>query len=710
MRSILIGIAVLFMAVPLVQAQIGAKSPELFLNATVHQGKVRLRWAPANFSAFQQGNQYGYQLSRRLVATGNTVLSAAQQEASHVVLGLFKPLPEASWTAIADTNELAGVAQGAIYADDFTVGPNGGDAFYEASNKKAQRDNRFGFGLYAADLSYNVAQWMGLAYVDQTAATAQPAGEYVYIVKLMLPDSTKRPRSSLNIRVDGTFPLPAPEGLKADASPNKVLLTLPRGALDQYYSSYNIERSANNGATWQQRNSKALVFLDNEEDNSQMIFGDTIEQQGVAFKYRIRGKSPFGILGLPSNVAEATAPIPPLGIYPDLQSITENAGDFQLAWTFPAAKNGNIQRFEIWRSDNADGGFTKLADLAVTARTYTDTDPGQLSNYYKVIAIDQGSNPNESLAKLAQLDDKNPPTAPLGLAASVDKSGLVSLAWEHNTELDLKGYRVFFANNPDDHFAQLTQEVLKENTFKHQLELKVLGKKVYYKILATDLRENDSPLSAAVFVDRPDVIPPAQPVLNKVDPMPIGVVLQWTPSGSDDLARHEVQRKVKNTTTWQTVASFPQGSPVVQLTDSTHTGISEYSYRVLAFDQGGLASSSSVIDVKPQRTNVDTIMEFKVFTAVEGMQKQAKLQWEYKGDSGAAEFHIYRGKATGQPIFYATHKVKKEDLVIDPVTKRATFFYRDKTIDPGEQYRYRVLAKFSDGSSSPLSVQQPFVY
>ena len=357
MRSLLASIAGLFMLMQVVQAQIGAQSPELYLNATVHEGKVRLRWAPANFSAFQQGNQYGYQLSRRLLATGNAPLSAAQQEASHVVLGLFKPLPEASWTVIADTNDLAGVAQGAIYSDDFSVGPNGGDAFYEASNKKAQRENRFGFGLYAADLSYNVAQWMGLAYIDQTAVTAQPAGEYVYIVKLMLPDSTKRPRSSLNVRVDLPFTLPAPEGLRADAGPNKVLLTLPRGALDQYYSSYNIERSANNGATWQQRNNKALVFLDNEEDNSQMIFGDTMEQRGVAFRYRIRGKSPFGILGPPSNVAEATAPIPPLGIYPDLQTITENSGDFQLNWAFPTAQNSNIQRFEVWRSDNADGGF-----------------------------------------------------------------------------------------------------------------------------------------------------------------------------------------------------------------------------------------------------------------------------------------------------------------------------------------------------------------
>ncbi|MBN8681726.1 MAG: hypothetical protein J0L99_03715 [Chitinophagales bacterium] len=691
------------------QAQSGGSAPQIFVKGIYHQGELRLRWTPADFGVFQQGNTYGYKVTRQLVARNGQPVSESVRQASTTHFGPFKPLPEVQWDAISDTSDIAGVAQGAIYADDFTVQTNGGDPFYEKAADNMSNENRHSFGLFAADQSFNIAQYMGLALRDQTAGQ-EAQGTYMYRVVLMSLDSLNRPRGVGIIALTQNNLLPAPQGLEVYASANRVLLYLPRTNLEAHYTSFNMERSTNGGSSWQRRNDKPLLFLSNNAESERMMFQDTLETPGQTYQYRLRGVSPFGISGPPSNAVSAVAKTPALGVYPELTSINEVNGQFQLNWNFPAQKESELLKMQVMRSDRAEGEFTVLGDLPVSARSYSDPAPLASSNYYKVVALDKGNNPNESLVKLSQLSDNQAPNTPGGLTAQVDEKGLVKLSWTKNTEADLSGYRLFYSNSPDGDFSPLYGYVITENKFEHQLELKVLGKKVYYKILATDLRENDSPLSAAVFVDRPDVIPPARPVLNKVDPMPIGVILQWTKSSSDDVVRHEVQRQVRSATSWQTVATFPQSSPTVQMIDSSHTGTSEYSYRILAFDQGGLASSSSVIDVKPSRTNIDTIMEFKVFTAVEGMQKQAKLQWEYKGDSEAGEFHIYRGKASGQPIFYAMQKIKKEDIVIDPITKRATFFYRDKTIDPGESYRYRVLAKFPDGSSSPLSAPVPFVY
>ena len=177
----------------LVLAMASYAQNSIYVKGASHQGQVRLRWAPASIGSFQKGNQHGYRVVRQLLARNGAPVSAQEQSGSTTVFGPFKPLPDAQWDPIADTSDIAGVAQGAIYADDFVAGPMG-DPFTQAKDINDQNENRYAFALVAADQSYTVAGYMGLAFTDNTAATLEPNGEFLYRVILLTPDSTSRPR------------------------------------------------------------------------------------------------------------------------------------------------------------------------------------------------------------------------------------------------------------------------------------------------------------------------------------------------------------------------------------------------------------------------------------------------------------------------------------------------------------------------------------
>jgi uncharacterized protein len=674
-----------------------------------HQGTIRLRWIPNNYLAFINGNQYGYQVQRQLVSRNGVLVSNSEQIASTTILDTLRPIPRYDWDVIMDTNDIAGVAHMSIYAEDFVVGTTGGNFFYESLSKSEQANDRYGFGLFAADQSFEVAGFMGLALID-SSAVQEPNGEYLYRVTVLSPDIPKRARGAGMLGMNTMNAMPTPTDLTAKSGKKAVLFTLPRGSLDEYYTSFNLERSVDNGVTWVRRNKSPLLFLETDENKDALIFNDTLESQDTVYLYRMRGKSPFGVACPPSNTVEVQAQIPPLGIYPDIIEVVEINGGFDLTWTFPDSSNSSITGFKILRSVDAEGGFVELGSVGNTVRTFNDPSPSPLVNYYKVSAIDVHEYPNASNAKLGQMNDTQAPVVPTGLSGVADKNGLVTLTWNKNVEVDLKGYRVFYANSPNDLFTQITTVILEDNTFKHQLQLNVIAKKIYYKILATDFRENDSEFSPVIFVDRPDVIAPEKPILTHADPLPLGVHLQWIKSGSDDLDFHELQRKKKNEIAWETLKKFPLASTDTMYMDSLVTGTGAFSYRVIAVDQGGLAAASTSIDVKPLRTNPDTIYHLKAASAVEGVQKQAKLTWEYPNPETVLEFHVYRGMDSGEPHLYKSVPISVEDLDIHPVSRRGLFIFRDKEINPNAQYKYRVVAHFPDGSASPLSKIITFEY
>ncbi len=675
----------------------------VYVKTAYHNGKVMVRWAPADYSVWLRGVRYGYRVVRQPIAANGQTLTQAQITAATGTFGPFRPLPEADWVGLrTDTSEIAATAAGAIYNKEFEPVATGGPIGQILSTTETA-ENRFAFGLFAADQSFEVAGWMGLALTDLPPAAHT---QYLYTVIINEPvPAGQRPGGGANT-ADMAQPLVLPPlpAVKATTGASVVTLTMPRGNLDEHYTSYIMERSADNGTTFQRRNRNALVFLDNGTQKADLIFIDTLENDTV-YQYRMRGKSIFGANGPVTPLVSARAVPPPLDARPEFIDIKEVNSHLVLSWNFPAELNTKIKGFKIYRSIDATGEFVLVpgGDLSVVARSFTLVQHNPLLNYYKIVAIDLNDNVLSSIVLLGQLNDTTPPAAPQGLRGEITPDGLVTLRWRPGREVDLKGYRVFFSNVPNGDFSQLTGTVIADSVFTHQLNTAVLNTSAYYKILATDFRENNSPYTATLTVRRPDRVPPVPPVLTHVDPMANGVTLKWVRSSSPDVARHELQRKPNPDIDWQIIRTYQPGTPAdTLLIDSTQTGIFDYNYRVVAYDSTGLTGISTVVTVKPVNVQAPAATNFTVELTGDQPRK-AKLNWTYTSSALVDKFQIFRAVDTVPAHLYYTLPANRDKNTVDPATQNTLYSWRDADIRAGRRYRYYIITKMADGSGSKPS-------
>ena len=112
-----------------------------------------------------------------------------------------------------------------------------------------------------------------------------------------------------------------------------------------------------------------------------------------------------------------------------------------------------------------------------------------------------------------------------------------------NTENDIKGYRVYSANDPKFEFKLVTNNVIADTFFIEKINLNTLTEKIFYKVRAVDLRENHSSLSDVIEVIRPDIIPPVRPIIKDIVDVNNLPQIVWLNSTSSDVVSHIIYRK-----------------------------------------------------------------------------------------------------------------------------------------------------------------------
>lgn len=679
--------------------------------ATTDGNDITLRWAPLDYETWAWGNEHGYRVERVTIEENSQPLSQSAQMASFTVLvSNLKPLPENDWEGIADTSDIAGVAAGAIYGESFDVqDPDSLDivSFY---NVNLENENRFGFSLFAADQSFEIAKYMGLGFVDTSAVQGS---KYIYGVTVMGDVSGITVHHGMaNIATDDNESLPAPFELVGEPGDLKASLSWNTEGIQGNYTSYIIERSSDNGATFSQINDNPLInTTKGAEVNPLVYFIDSLAANGQKYIYRVRGRTPFGTLGPASDTIHVEGKPMPLGINPYLFKVKEIIeGSLTLDWDFPSEFNSNIQGFEVYRSQYKDSTFQKINTGLVSSslRQYIDENPLSV-NYYIIKAIDENDYPLSSFPALGQLNDETPPDAPQGVNCISNNSGVVTVSWEANTEEDIMGYRVFMSNQPDGNYSQVTSFWTDKTSWQHQINLNSLSKEVYYKVLSLDYRENYSELSEYCIVERPDIIPPAAPHLVKVDPTLSGVLIEWKFSSSEDVIKHVLERKLAYDISWRQLYEINQQNTDTIFIDTTASYKYLYDYRLLAYDEADLVTSSVVLQVQP----IDNGLREKVVinpstTVVSSAQGLIDLSWQYPYATGLDDFIIYRKMNQHSYLVYKTIKLDdglssgslpnnfSDDIFLN-------FNFEDKEVEQGNTYEYSVIARFTNGAMSEMS-------
>jgi hypothetical protein len=481
-----------------------------------------------------------------------------------------------------------------------------------------------------------------------------------------------------------------------------------------------------------------------------------LPQNNTPYYYRVFGKTAFGISGPVSDTIKVIGRPAPIDASPYLADILPINATFKIKWEFPVALNTQINGFEIMRSRYRDDIPTKIATLTVaTIREYTDIQP-MPENYYSIVALDKNGYRLESLPTLAQLKDVQPPAAPITLNGSVDKSGIVTIKWAKNTEQDLQGYRVFACNHIDGEYSEITRYWIKENTYIHETELNTLAEKLFYKVCALDYHENQSELSAPLTLSIPDILPPVRPVLVALTSKSKGVQIDWEISSSEDVVKHEIQRKATYASDFTTIATIlNKGKFSKTYLDSLATPLEYYDYRILATDDASLTSisytqSSQAIGsgFRANVSNLDAI--YDVFS-IQNQQNLpvklntgsgrniVKISWNYDAQSDVQEFIIYRtigpknkgtGTVVGRSILWKTFEPKQalfngqapvvtnpnlpiidsnQGAITQAQSSKGTAYYVVEDDDmyiikktaPNELH-YQVLVKYRDGTSSKI--------
>ncbi|RAJ87605.1 hypothetical protein CLV59_101366 [Chitinophaga dinghuensis] len=651
---------------------------------------IKLRWAVTNARAWKLSNQYGFQLTRYTILRDGKMLTKPEMQV--VKTEGFRPRPLDEWETIANKDNYAAVIAQALYGKDFDVSGGSGSGVAKMINQATEADQRFSMSLYAADNSFDAAVMAGWGYEDKTA---RPNEKYLYRLTSMVPaNKLKIDTSSVYIGINDFKPLPKPGDIGGLFGNRSVILSWDYTLLQTFYTSYVIECSKDSGKTFEKLPGLPVTNFNKKDKKAspRMYYIDSLADNNHQYQYRIKGVSPFGEVGPASNAVVGKG-VNTLAFVPNIRTKTvDEKNVVTLTWEFEAEGNKFIKGFRLNRANKANGAYTVVVDnIAPTAReiTYDKLFP---SNYFTITAVAKEGESTVSFPVLVQPIDSVPPAVPTGLVGIVDSTGIVTLTWKANTEPDILGYKVFRANRDGEELVALVDSVHHKNTYRDSIGVKNLNSKVYYTVAALDRNYNQSANCPVVMLKKPDLVPPASPVITGVQVLNDVVALNWEPSHSEDVAFHIVYRKEGRDSAdkWLNIQQLDKNAN--RFTDKLVETGKTYFYLVIAKDSSGLES----IPVQPVTAFVPLnpkdlgVRSFDAYVNKE--QRYIELFWKDNVPQ-VAEYQLYKGvKGKGVTLWKIVRPGQGNRIVDDKPAAGATYEYGIRIVsDSGAMGKYKSI-------------------
>ena len=658
-------------------------------NNTIH-----IRWAPTNFETFDSTLKKGYKIVRQYVGSDTGKFKYPKEV--KVFEQPFVPISKENWTF---ATRLDTIAYAVLYDSEFSSSTSTGatlsDELVKAYQSNNEKQNRYFYVLFAAEQSLAVADKLGLYLKD---SPTDPNGIYIYSVFPKGIKSNDISPAIVNVTLGKkTIDLPQLPTPNVIASDKSALLNFNIEGFEAVFSYYNIYRDNGANGSFMKINPNPVLFMNEVQSGGRYVFyADALPNNSQTFKYYVVGVDAFEQQSPPSPIVSVKGLPGALRASVNIASITEDKGKINITWTFPDSLNSKIKGFKITRSEDALGVFKPIQSsfLSSKIRVFSEIPPKGAA-YYRVTAYDLYDRIINSIDVLGQVKDISPPAKPVISTCICDEKGVGRITWKPNTESDLKGYRVYMSSIKDaENYAQLTSDVVTDNTFEYDINLKILNKEIYFNITAEDLHANQSVFSAPCTMKRPDVIPPVAPVITKADITSKGIDMAWIPSSSDDVVSQQVERKqLSSTGIWEVVVSKPSKSKQSQnytFIDTTANNAYSYLYRITVKDASDLVAYSETMKVQPHIIyNRAPIMDIKAYcdcTYIDNgtrKKKQTKttLSPIVNGNHPIVEsFHVKN------PSFIAENQYKNTDLSVIFEWK-----YEDKNQDLQDFVIYRQL-------------------
>lgn len=690
MKKIIIILIISNLFISIISAQTDSIIPQVKVIARALPNKIILRWAPTNTLAWQYCNKYGYKIERVTMTKKNKLIK--NRKIQMLTNDTIKLWDENQWETIVydkkgEVNKYVAIAAQAIFGESFELTEDYTNSITKIIQKSQENEMRFTFALYAADKSLKVAKAMGLMFVDSTAVADE---KYLYRVSANVPLSKMQIDTGyVYIGIADYAELPRPIELNAKFEDHLVTLSWNRELFQHIYTDYIVERSEN-GKDFSPIDD--LPFTNTTSDEYRlprlMYRQDSLPENNKTYYYRIKGTTPFEETGPWSDTISGQAfakhEFNPQIIRSD---IVDNK-EVNIEWAIPE-EYSNIEYFSLYRAPKENGNYIEIAaNIKPDVRTYTDKNPSS-SNYYIVRAFNSNKQTANSFPYFVQLVDSFPPAKPLTPKATIDSLGNVMIYWQKGIDEDIDGYRIFRSNFKNSEFGQISTEVVKDTFYIDKIKINNLSKKIYYKIAAVDHNFNQSKLSEALLLKKPDIMPPTPPLFKQAKSKKEGISLEWINSSSKDVTKYVLFRRTMGEETWKIIKVFLATDTIVNFIDKQITAKQVYEYTMIAVDESNNESSpcksvfARKIDygIRPAIENIET--------QTDRTEKKINITWEYPY-LDVKNYFIYR----------AINKEKLKYYKLIPADKDK---FTDSKMQINTIYKYRIKAVFTDGSESSFS-------
>lgn len=669
--------------------QIKKEPAQVMLLARAQKDRILLRWGVTQAPEWKKTNQYGFSLKKFVYKRDGKILPVP--EPVTLPQNVFKPAGEAEWKKIIDKDQNAAIIAGSIYGESFAMeGPQTKGDIAKIVNTAEELQQRFAFGLMAADFSFEGAKLAGWAYVDVDVKWNE---EYIYQVASLVPkDKAFIKESSALISLKDYKLLPDPLEFQGVFQDRTVIMAWNYDMLRSVYNSYNIEKSED-GVNFAPISKIPMVNMNDKPDNpaQRMYYVDSLKVNNKNYYYRLYGKTSFGEQGPYTKVISGKGVKTLVFIpYCNDYTFTKNQNEAIVKWEYPKEGEQDITSFAITQSEKDEGPYKLIAEkIPVTQREQLlkNLEP---TNYIKVIAVGKNNQLKESFSKLIQPIDSIPPVAPIELVGKIDSTGVVKLNWKANVEKDLLGYKIFRANQEKEEFYPLNQEVLATTNFQDSVVVKSLNRKVYYKIIALDKRFNESKFSQIIVVEKPDVIAPSSPIFVNYKVESGKVKLQWEkgsePNQTIKIYRENLSDKLKSEEIFSTTDS------IKSYVDLKVEKNKEYRYSIQSISKTGLKSLSST----PLTVNVVDLTLDEAIKSFEGSadreRKYIELRWTIDEKKQVVEYTLYKNTAGQKPVTWKILPANIKNILDEDIKPSITYTYTLKaTLNNGQQAKIKTL-------------------
>ncbi|MFH1501689.1 MAG: S8 family serine peptidase [Candidatus Eisenbacteria bacterium] len=414
-------------------------------------------------------------------------------------------------------------------------------------------------------------------------------------------------------------------------------------------------------------------------------YADSGLTPGSTYYYRAYavdvGANESGAGNTDSSPATDLPPAAPTGL-----GASPGAGEGEIDVDWNDNGEADFDHYRLQRATNPS--FSGASSFTMSSSSYADAGltPGD-TYYYRVYAVDAGSNESAASASDYAIATDLAPAAPTGLALVPGPAeGEIFVSWSVSPESDIDRYRLERSLAPD---FEPGSEPFEGAVASYQDSGLVPGALYYYRVYAIDAGENVSPPSS-VESDYALDLPPAAPTGLAASPG-VGegeIDLDWSDNGEADFDHYRLERA--ENPAFSGATSFITSSS--DYADSGLTPGGLYYYRVFAYDANSNVSDPSVSDSE-FATDLPPAVPTGLAAVPGPGEGEIEVSWSANTEP---DFDHYRLERHTDPGFGPGS---------DPFEQPATYF-PDSGLVPGDEYFYRVIAVDAGGNeSAPSTVE-----